>query len=91
MSAKPSTSSMPIIGYEPKYDPKSIPPFTGNSVQYDSWKTRMEVIFSSFGLSELVKISEEAVALKLSEFKTLDLRLHDLILMCVQDTVLVTL
>lgn len=97
---KVHTSSSSSLGYEPKSynflnqfksSGVSIPAFTGDSVHYDSWKTRMEVVLASMDLSDFVNIKDEMEVKKLSDFVLLDRRLHDLIVLCVTDSVLATL
>lgn len=51
----------------------------------------MDIVLSSLGLSDIVNATDELEANKLKEFKSLDLLLHDLIVMSVNDAVLMTL
>ncbi len=71
------TSASPSLGYEStsynflslfKSSGLSVPPFSGAPVHYDSWKSRMEVVLSSLGLMDFVKVTDEAVVKALPDF-----------------------
>ena len=100
MSSK--TSSAPQVpkvstGYEPnktynflqlfKKSGVSIDPFKGDTTSFDNWKTRMEIMFESLELSDLIATPESELN-SFENFSVLDRRLHDVLVLSVSDTVL---